>query len=189
MINEFYAKQFCSEDISLIENYDLAVADVNITWHCHHKLELELHKSRHDLISVNLYYNRPASELIFLTPKDHHSLHHISKNLSNETRKKMSISHIGHKTSLETRKKMSKVHMGCKSWNRGKTNVYSQKTLLMMSNAQKGKVFSEEHKKKLSEAHTGKPLPKNKWKTPDGDIIEMSKNNVMRFHKDWILIE
>ena len=35
-----YAKNYCSEDISLIENYDKAVNDKEQTWHCHHRREI-----------------------------------------------------------------------------------------------------------------------------------------------------
>lgn len=75
MICKKKVKQFCSEDISLIENYQEAIIDHTQTWHCHHRLEIELNKSGNELISMNLYYNRPASELIFLTKSDHMSLH------------------------------------------------------------------------------------------------------------------
>ena len=34
-------KKFCSEDPSLIENYDLAIADETQTWECHHRLEIQ----------------------------------------------------------------------------------------------------------------------------------------------------
>ena len=37
MICEHYARKFCCEDISLIENYALAVADTTQTWDCHHR--------------------------------------------------------------------------------------------------------------------------------------------------------
>ena len=75
MICEKTVKQFCNEDISLIENYQEAINDNTQTWHCHHRLEIELDKSKKELINMNLYYNRQASELIFLTKKDHMSLH------------------------------------------------------------------------------------------------------------------
>lgn len=77
MICEYNAKKFCSEDISLIENYDKAIADTTKTWDCHHRLELdgEAERSMSEMKRVGLYFNRPASELIFLTHKDHMSLH------------------------------------------------------------------------------------------------------------------
>ena len=76
MISEKYTKLFCKEDPSLIENYEEAIKDKNETWHIHHKNEIILNKSRQELIDLNLYYNRPASELIFLKKVEHLTLHH-----------------------------------------------------------------------------------------------------------------
>ena len=78
MINEYCAKKFCCEDISLIENYALAVADTTQTWDCHHRGEI-LPCGRYevkDLKKFGLYYKRPANELIFLPHDEHISLHH-----------------------------------------------------------------------------------------------------------------
>ena len=78
---------FCNEDISLIENYEQAATDIIQTWHCHHRLEIQdnIILSKNDLIRQNLYFNRPASELIFLTKSEHMQLH--AKNRSKQTRK------------------------------------------------------------------------------------------------------
>ena len=73
MINEKYAKKFCCEDLSLIENYDIAVADTTQTWDCHHRRGTIY--TVNDLIEIGEYYHRPAIELIFLTPSAHRSLH------------------------------------------------------------------------------------------------------------------
>ena len=81
-------KKFCRDDISLIENYDKAIADTTRVWDCHHRRETVL--SRKDLIEIGEYYNRPACELIFLTSLEHNRLHHLGKHHSAETRKKMS---------------------------------------------------------------------------------------------------
>lgn len=67
---------FCSESISEIENYDLALSDKDNTWDIHHRLETELNLSKKELIDNGLYYNRPASELIFLTRSEHVKLHY-----------------------------------------------------------------------------------------------------------------
>ena len=77
MICEYYAKKFCSEDLSLIENYDMAIADTTQTWHCHHRGEVLPcgRFSPNDLKKFGLYFNRPAAELIFLTPFAHRQLH------------------------------------------------------------------------------------------------------------------
>lgn len=79
MINKKALKRYCSEDISLIENYEKAINDKTQTWHCHHHLEIELSCSFNKLKELGLYYHRPASELIFLTKAEHSKLHKIGK--------------------------------------------------------------------------------------------------------------
>ena len=51
-----------------IENYELAKADNFKGWECHHKLEIhdDYTNTVNDLKLMNLYYNRPPEELIFL---------------------------------------------------------------------------------------------------------------------------
>ena len=73
MINESKAKKFCGEDISLIENYALAIADQTQTWCCHHILG-EQHSKQY-LKENGLYLKRPASELRFVTKHEHNDLH------------------------------------------------------------------------------------------------------------------
>ena len=80
MINLKNVKKFCKDDFSLIENYDKAIADKTQTWQCHHRRETIF--SRKDLIEIGEYYNRPACELIFLTPTEHHKLHKLGKHRS-----------------------------------------------------------------------------------------------------------
>ena len=77
MINEKYAKKYCCDDISNIENYELAVADTTQTWEIHHRGEILPcgRFSADDLNKFGLYYKRPASELIFLTKTEHTCLH------------------------------------------------------------------------------------------------------------------
>ena len=79
MLNENNAKQYCSEDISLIENYHQAIADEERRWEIHHRRECDsegrtlfTHKK---LKELNLYYKRPAAELIFVTRSMHKKLH------------------------------------------------------------------------------------------------------------------
>lgn len=79
MICNKKVKTFCCGDITKIENYDKAINDTTQTWHCHHRLEIheDYRNSMGDLILMNLYYNRPPEELIFLTPKEHSNLHKL----------------------------------------------------------------------------------------------------------------
>ena len=79
MINKKMAKRFCSEDIALIENYHEAIADEERTWDIHHRRECDSEGrtlfTKKQLIDMNLYFKRPASELIFVTRSMHWKLH------------------------------------------------------------------------------------------------------------------
>lgn len=76
--------KYCCEDISRIENYELAKRDNFRGWVIHHRLELVetgavVDSTRQDLKARGIYYNRPASELIYLTKSEHQKLHHTGK--------------------------------------------------------------------------------------------------------------
>lgn len=75
---------YCVEsEIENVENYNLAKFDNFKGWHRHHKLET--HNSDGDirlvpitekeLIALDMYYERPASELIWMKIGEHMSLH------------------------------------------------------------------------------------------------------------------
>ena len=97
MINEKYAKTFCCEDLSLIENYELAINDTTQMWECHHRGEVLpcVRFSRADLKKFGLYFNRPAAELIFLTPTAHRRLHFKGVPLSEDRKKAIGDAHRG----------------------------------------------------------------------------------------------
>ena len=111
MIDLYRAKKYCKYDISLIENYDKAINSTE-RWVIHHKLELrdDYKNTVNDLILMNLYYNRPAEELIFLSNKEHTSLHFKNNKHSDTTKLKISISNKGkgHKQNINTKNKISK---------------------------------------------------------------------------------
>ena len=79
MINENNAKRYCSEDISLIENYHEAISDEERMWEIHHRRECDENGrtlfTKKQLIDMGLYINRPASELVFVTRSMHWKLH------------------------------------------------------------------------------------------------------------------
>lgn len=77
MISVYFSKKYCKDDISKIENYEKAINDKNEIWICHHRMEIreDYINTSKDLQNMNLYYNRPAEELIFLTRKEHAILH------------------------------------------------------------------------------------------------------------------
>ena len=138
MINEYYAKKFCCEDLSLIENYDKAIADATQTWHCHHRGEVLPcgRFSVSDLKKFGLYFNRPASELIFLTHSEHRSLHLKGVPLSEDHKKAISDAKKG-------------VPIGPLSEDHKKA----------ISDAKKGVPLSEDHKKAISDSLKGVHRP------------------------------
>ena len=140
-------EDYCCEQLELVENYAAAKAENFKGWCIHHRLEIQpdgTRMSRQELKDKDLYFNRPASELVFMRCEEHTSLHHKDKVISEETRQKLSETHKGDNNPLfgkhhseETRKKMS-VNNG-RFW--------------------KGKQLSAEHRQKLSESRRGENHP------------------------------
>ena len=65
-----------SESVSDIENYELAAKDDFQDWVIHHRLETRgFGYTSEELISLGLYFKRPASELIYLKTTVHSQLH------------------------------------------------------------------------------------------------------------------
>lgn len=133
MINYANVKKYCSEDISLIENFAKAAADVNETWYIHHRREISENKSRRLLIEEGLYYNRPAAELIFLTKLEHFRLH--GQNVTDEARKNISLNTLGKKHGPLSEEHKAKISEATKGEN----------------NPMFGKNHSEESRRKISE--------------------------------------
>lgn len=162
MINKACVKMFCCEDISLIENYNEAINDKSQTYSIHHRLEIQdgvLVYTKQQLIDCGKYFNRPASELIFLTKSEHSrlhsSLHMLGKKASEQTKRKMSIKKKSHATSENTRLKIAEKLTGNK-------NGHSNK---------------------------GVPHKIFKWLTPNGEIKEMCLTSAKHWHPDWTPIE
>lgn len=159
MICEYRARKYCSEPLSNIENYEKAIADTTQTWACHHRLEINpFNSNREDrgivsqkqLMEDEMFWNRPACELIFLTKSEHSSLHHKGKTLSDEHRRRLSESHKSENLSEETKRRLSESH--------------------------KGKHLSEEGKKKVSKAMRGNTYVKGRLWWHKGDESKMSKD-------------
>ena len=68
-------QSFCCEPIENIENFEEAERSEEL-YDCHHRLETDLCVSAEWLKEHDMYYNRPASELIFLPRRVHLSIHH-----------------------------------------------------------------------------------------------------------------
>lgn len=80
-------KRYCCESIENIENYKLAKADNFVGWDIHHRLETHTSDgerravdiTQKQLMALYMYYDRPASELIFMTELEHAQLHRKGK--------------------------------------------------------------------------------------------------------------
>lgn len=102
---------YCNEDLSKIENYDKAIADENQMWHLHHRLETNFSNGQErpikaritaeELKALDMYYHRPAEELIFMTKSEHMRLHKKFNNWNN-----------GRKFTEEHKKKLSEANKG-----------------------------------------------------------------------------
>lgn len=67
--------KYCiKSELPNVENYQEAYKDDFVGWDLHHRLEEQGYTYK-ELKKQNLYYNRPASELIFLTHAEHTALH------------------------------------------------------------------------------------------------------------------
>ena len=148
-------KRYCS-DIENIENYQKAKADDFKNWEVHHRLETHNSDGERRLVDItadelkalDMYYNRPADELIFMTIYEHSRLHMKGKHLSEETRKKIGSAQkgnkyaLGHKHSEEAKNKIAEAMKGEK-------------------NPFYGKHHTEDARKKMREARKGKHLGKD----------------------------
>ena len=119
-------KYYC-KNYQDIENYQKALADNFKGWQCHHRLETHNSDGERRLVDIttdelkalDMYYNRPAYELVFLPTSEHTSLHRKGKHQSEESKKKISEAQKGEKNpnygkhfSEEYKKKLSEAHKG-----------------------------------------------------------------------------
>ena len=147
-------KRFC-KDYTKIENYDKAIADDTQVWVCHHRLETHtsdgerrlVDLTRLELMALDMYFDRPPEELIFMTPLEHRKLHFKGKQLSGEHKSKIGAANKGKVRTTAMKSHWSKVH--------------------------KGKKLPEEQKAKISEKLRGRPscFKGKHWKLVDGKRV------------------
>ena len=145
-------KRYCYEP-ELVENYDKAMADKEQMWVCHHRVETIMCCGREELISKGAYYDRPAHDIILLTRAEHRHVHNLGRNnpmfgkqLSEETRKRLSLINKGVPKSEEHKRKISAATF--KRWeNKEARHAQSQKLR---------EVFTEEHREILRRSKLGK---------------------------------
>ena len=149
-----YSDCFCRTP-ELIENYDKAIADTTQIWSCHHRLETHnsdgerrfVEITREELKALDMYYDRPPEELIFLKENEHTTLHNKGK--PSELK--------GKALSEEHKIKISEA-------NKGKHLSEEHKSKL--SESLKRSTFIEEIKVRMSTLHKGKH-----WKLVDGKRV------------------
>lgn len=169
---------YCEGDFTKIENFREAMDDASQVWAIHHRKETDENLSKNKLIELGLYYKRPANELIFLTKAEHARVHALAKTGLNHVLTKEERSEAG-KKAFETRRKNGKGS----AWNKGIPMSDEQKAKISASRKGKGTgprklsdeerarraeacrklprrqkgefKFSEESRKKMSEAHKG----------------------------------
>lgn len=128
---------FCT-DYKNIENYEEAVNSPEM-WECHHRAEThfsdgteypsQVSLSKEELIALGMYYNRPASEFIFMTNFDHSQLHSKHKKRTKEWYDKVwatrrARGHVGH--SEEFKKRNSEIKKKARWWNNGSINKFCE---------------------------------------------------------------
>lgn len=134
-------EEYCSEDISRIENYNEAILDDSQLWDCHHRRESIY--TRAGLIEIGEYYDRPAIELIFLKRDDHNKIHHVGKHHSESTKERMRKSALNLPPDVRDRQKraVSNARKGKTTWMKGKHHSEDAKRLI----SEKRKAYLMEH--------------------------------------------
>lgn len=131
------AYKYCCEDLSLVENYDKAIADKENTWHVHHRDEIRVlpsgmvvRRSIQDLVDAGRYYQCPANELIFVTKELHNTIHFRGgsspmkgKHWSPEMRRHLSQMNTGKVMTPEWHAKHSAGMMGHKVTAQGREHM------------------------------------------------------------------
>ena len=85
--NKCFSIYMKANEVQLIENYSLAKDDDFIGWVIHHRLEThnsdgemrDIEITPEELKALDMYFNRPAKELIFLKRGQHKSVHNSVK--------------------------------------------------------------------------------------------------------------
>lgn len=166
------ANAFCVGSIQDIENYEKAVNDTTQTYVCHHRLEThtsdgerrKVDLSKEELLALDMYYHRPAEELIFLTNKEHMSLHNKGKKMSDDFCKKVRESMKG-KNSGESHPFYGKHHTEEAKRKIAEANKGRQSPM-------KGRHHTEETKKKIREAIKRKIVNKKQVYYREGNEYE-----------------
>lgn len=116
-----HVKRYCS-DFTKIENYEDAISS-NERYDCHHRLEIMPWSGKQVSVEYlkeqELYYNQPAEALVFLTCKEHTSLHMKGQSKSEQQKQKMSSAQKGKPKTEEHKKHLAIAFSSGKTQSRG----------------------------------------------------------------------
>ena len=116
-IGDFFMISKCLKDFcrnpELVENYDLAIADTENVWICHHRLE-EFY-TRKELIAMKKYFGRPAEEIVLCkNQKEHFKYPHKGHENQVNTRRRKRVlcveTSIIYESALEAERKTGIPH-------------------------------------------------------------------------------
>lgn len=124
-------KHIC-DNIENVENYEKAKVNNFKGWECHHRLETHNSDgarritdiSRNELIALNMYWHRPAEELIFMTRSEHNILHNLGSRQTEKTKNKISEKKKGRCQPEEEKRKQIESQIGKHWFNNGKINKF-----------------------------------------------------------------
>ena len=159
-------KCYC-KDYKNIENYEKALADNFVGWDCHHRLETHTSDGERRLVDItvaelqalDMYYNRPAEELIFLRKGEHTSL----RKVSDSTREKLRAAKKGENHPMYGRHHTDEAKNKIAEATKGENNPMY------------GKKHSDAAKKKMSEKAKGNIKTKGTHWYNNGKINTMAK--------------
>lgn len=134
--------------------------------------------SKNVLKQKGLYYNRPASELVFLTKKEHRRLHNLADTSKYAKSSKSLIQYYKTENGVNKRNQLSLMN---------KTRKHSDETKQKISNSNKGKQVSTDSRQKMSLAHKGMP---GFWtgKTMSNELrkkLRETKLQMTRYYKEY----
>ena len=156
--------KFCSEPLDKIEHYEEALSENFKGWCIHHRREIQpdgTRVSRQELKDNGLYYDRPASELIFMRKREHNSLHNadegnfwFGKSMPKEVKNKISKTRLQRIANGEIKVDTSCLHT---PEVRAKISIANKKRLADKKNhPMYSKHQSEESRKKNSLSQRGR---------------------------------